>query len=95
MMKSHTIGKYLGPQELMEKESHCSLLTRGLCVNEEEGRECRPAILRGYLQRGTQEVGRSQCPMKNDVGTSLRAQLRSSGWQEPRNCAWGHCHSKE
>lgn len=93
-MTSHTIGKYLGPQISLEKESHCLLLTRGLCVIEEEDRECRPEILRGYLQRGTQ-VGRSQCPVKNDVGTSPRAQFRSSGWQEPLNCGWGRCHSRE
>ena len=84
----------LSLQVSLEKESHCLLLTRGLCVIEKEDGKCRPAILRGYLQRETQEVGRSQCPVKNDVGTSPRAQFRSSGWQELLNCAWGHCHSR-
>ena len=84
----------LSLQVSLEKESHCLLLTRGLCVIEKEDGKCRPAILRGYLQRETQEVGRSQCPVKNDIGTSPRAQFRSSGWQELLNCAWGHCHSR-
>lgn len=54
-MKSHTIGKNLRPQELMEKESHCSLLTRGLCVNEEEvgnvGRQFSGDISKEELRR--------------------------------------------
>ena len=94
LIKSHKIGKYLGHQVSLEKASHCLLLSRNFDAIREQEKDLDPMILRGDPQRETQKGGRSQSPVKNEVGTLPRAQVGGSGWQVSLSCTWGHGQNK-